>query len=210
MIKLANRLPLSTWMSAAAFFMALLALFAFLSSIQNNDAATRAEDVAIERDASARDIAQELLVLCQTTDACQQRQLDKANEARTAPPVVGAQGPQGPAGPEGPQGPRGLKGEPGEPGPPGQPGPVGQPGTNGAPGSPGTDGSPGVAGADGTPGKDGSDGPAGPAGPQGPPGSPGIDGKPPASWTYTDTLGIEHTCTREASSPDSAPTYTCD
>lgn len=46
-------------------------------------------------------------------------------------------------------------------------------------------------------------GPPGPAGPQGPAGSP------PASWTWTDTLGRTYECKRDANSPDTGPTYTC-
>ena len=51
--------------------------------------------------------------------------------------------------------------------------------------------------------------PAGPPGPTGPQGVQGPAGSPPAGWTWTDTLGRNYTCTRNASSPDSAPTYTC-
>lgn len=43
----------------------------------------------------------------------------------------------------------------------------------------------------------------------GPPGPAGADGQPPAGWTYTDSLGVERSCTRDVDSPDSAPTYAC-
>lgn len=51
----------------------------------------------------------------------------------------------------------------------------------------------------------GADGPSGPPGPTGPSGAPG---QPPAGWTYTDRLGLQHTCTRD-NTDDSAPTYNC-
>lgn len=54
-------------------------------------------------------------------------------------------------------------------------------------------------------GPSGADGPSGPPGPTGPSGAPG---KPPAGWTYTDRLGLQHTCTR-SNTDDSAPTYNC-
>lgn len=114
-------------------------------------------------------------------------------EIRRDPTIV--RGPTGPAGPPGPPGPEG---------PPGSPGPPGAGGARG-PGGPG-----GVPGPSGPAGKDGADGEPGPAGPPGADGRDGADGKPPASWTYTDTLGRPVTCHRDTDSPDTAPTYTCD
>lgn len=58
----------------------------------------------------------------------------------------------------------------------------------------------GCAGATGATGQTGATGAAGPSGPAGP---------PVAGWTFTDALGMRHTCTRDAGSPDSAATYTC-
>lgn len=48
-----------------------------------------------------------------------------------------------------------------------------------------------------------------PAGPPGPAGPVGPQGPPPTSWKWTDELGRTYNCTRDPSSPDSAPTYTC-
>ncbi len=79
----------------------------------------------------------------------------------------------------------------------------------GPPGPIGVTGSPGPAGPSGATGRDGVPGAAGPAGPQGPAGSPGADGPPPAGWTWTSPAGNHYACTRDAGSPDSAPSYTC-
>jgi hypothetical protein len=54
----------------------------------------------------------------------------------------------------------------------------------------------------------GADGPSGPPGPSGDQGAAGPPGSPPAGWTYTDALGLQHTCTRD-NSDDSSPTYNC-
>lgn len=70
-------------------------------------------------------------------------------------------------------------------------------GPSGLPGPNGTDGQPGTAGADG------AQGPAGPAG------ANGVDGQPPTSWTYTDDLGFQHTCSRTDPFDATAPTYSC-
>lgn len=43
---------------------------------------------------------------------------------------------------------------------------------------------------------------------EGPPGQTGPVGPPVASWTYTDALGVEHTCSR-VNTDDTAPTYAC-
>src|SRR5581483_11022131 len=93
-------------------------------------------------------------------------------------------GEQGPEGAQGPQGPQGPAGDPGAPGPQGVAGPQGP------------------AGQKGDTGAAGAQGPAGPGGPQ---------GAPPASWSWPDPVvpGLIHTCSRDAASPDTAPTYTC-
>jgi hypothetical protein len=47
-------------------------------------------------------------------------------------------------------------------------------------------------------------------GPAGVNGQPGTDGKPPEGWSWTDPITqVHYTCTRNAESPDSAPTYAC-
>lgn len=116
-----------------------------------------------------------------------------------ATPVV--QPPAPVAGPVGAQGAAGVNGIPGPPGTPGLPGPTGPTG------GPGPTGAAGVAGSVGANGQDGPPGPAGPAGPQGQPGAPGA---PPAGWSWQDpSTGTTFQCTRDAGSPDSAPTYTC-
>jgi hypothetical protein len=78
----------------------------------------------------------------------------------------------------------------------------GQPGRDGVTvtGQPGTAG---VNGADGAPGASGVKGDPGAAGPSGTP------GEPPSSWTYTDALGIQNTCTRTDPFDATVPTYTC-
>jgi hypothetical protein len=68
----------------------------------------------------------------------------------------------------------------------------------------------GTPGADGQDGQDGAPGEPGPAGPQGPPGDAGTDGAPPRGWVTTRADGSEETCTRDAGSPDDAPTYRCE
>lgn len=116
------------------------------------------------------------------------------------PAVAGPAGPAGATGATGPQGPAGPSGPSGPTGPPGPSGP------NGAAGPPGVAGTSGTNGQDGPPGATGVPGPAGPQGAQGP---AGADGQPPAGWTWTDPLGRTQHCTRDAGSPDSAPTYSC-
>jgi len=133
-----------------------------------------------------------------------------------SPETVAQSGPVGATGAAGPQGDRG-------PGPtdaqiftavsdycstPQVPckGETGTPGATGAPGASVT----GPAGANG----DSITGPQGPKGDPGesitgPPGTNGTDGQPPLSWTYTDMLGIAHTCTRADPFDAAAPTYTC-
>jgi hypothetical protein len=73
----------------------------------------------------------------------------------------------------------------------------------------GLNGTNGTNGVDGTNGADGSPGPQGPQGDTGPTGAAGADGQPPFSWTYTDALGMQHTCTRDDPFDAAAPTYTC-
>lgn len=109
-------------------------------------------------------------------------------------------------GPAGPAGPAGVQGIPGPAGSPGIPGPTGVPGPTGPTGAPGATGQPG---APGTQGQDGATGPTGPQGPPGPSGAQGPPGQPPAGWSWQDKHGTTFTCTRDAGSPDSAPTYTC-
>jgi len=117
------------------------------------------------------------------------------------PGATGPAGQSGPSGPPGPAGPPGPSGASGSPGTPGSPGPTGQPGPGGAAGSPGAAGVPGPSGAPGQDGSPGEPGPAGPTGPQGPPGAA------PSGWTYTDALGVTHTCTPTTSTPP--PQYSC-
>lgn len=136
---------------------------------------------------------------------CQPLKADPSASARPGGPAAQEQcrreekgqlpGPVGAAGPAGPQGP---------PGPPGMSitGPAGPPGSPGAAGV-------GATGPAGLPGRDGTNGQDGPTGSAGPPGDPGQDGRPPASWTWTDDKGTTYDCTRDSGSPDSAPTYTC-
>lgn len=96
---------------------------------------------------------------------------------QTAHPTVGPSGPSGPPGPSGAQGPTGA------PGAPGAPGASGASGAPGAPGPTGPAGQPGASGASGAPGRD------------------------PAGWTYTDAVGIKHTCAPDSQTP--APHYSC-
>jgi hypothetical protein len=87
----------------------------------------------------------------------------------------------------------------------------------------GTDGKDGADGEDGqTPpcmsepnqcrgedGDKGDKGDTGEKGDKGDRGKPGADGQPPERFTFTDSMGREQTCVRDADSPDTAPTYTC-
>lgn len=141
--------------------------------------------------------------------------LEKANTRlrRNGAPTV----PVPTAGTQGTDGTDGTDGATGAEGPRGARGPAG------AAGSPGGDGSTGASGSDGTAGSPGPAGPTGPPGPQGPrgepgaagqdgqpgqngqPGQPGADGEPPASFSFTDVLGVVYTCT----DPDGDRSYTC-
>lgn len=115
-------------------------------------------------------------------------------------------------GPPGTSGPRGDPGPPGPPGPSGPQGPAGSAGLPGSDGPPGPSGADGVSGAPGVPGPAGSDGAEGKPGAAGPAGPPGVDGRPGppvAGWTFTDATGTRQACSRDAGSPDAAPSYTC-
>lgn len=131
--------------------------------------------------------------------ATQVRQLGATPVVQPPGPVAGLAGAQGPAGQNGVNG----IGIPGPPGSPGLPGPTGP---SGGPGATGVAGGAGAAGANGSPGPTGAQGAAGPAGPQG---QSGPAGSPPAGWSWQDPSGRTFQCTRDAGSPDSAPTYTC-
>lgn len=128
---------------------------------------------------------------------------------RVVAPTPGERGPRGEIGETGMPGPQGEPGPSGIPGIPGQPGPAGPSGPGGANGEDGTPGADGASGEPGPAGPQGEPGPAGPQGPQGEPGVPGQNGEPPAGWTWTDALGRNQSCVRDAESPDNAPTYTC-
>jgi hypothetical protein len=117
--------------------------------------------------------------------------------------AVGRQGERGPTGDAGPSGPAGPTGPTGPTGPGGTPGQSGADGGAGQAGAAGASGQPGPTGPSGAPGPSGASGAPGPSGPA------GADGQPPAGWTWTDRLGTTYTCTRDASSPPSAPTYSC-
>jgi hypothetical protein len=97
----------------------------------------------------------------------------------------------------------------GPPGPIGAAGGVGATGSTGPAGKNGQDGAAGSSGAQGDPGPTGPAGPAGSAGADGTAGKDGANGQPPASWTWNNALGVTYRCTRDADSPDSAPTYAC-
>lgn len=163
---------------------------------QNNTSAvaTQGQDLAAQVAAACAkggDVAKQLGVLCQ-----------RANDLKdtSVPPPIGATGPPGLPGIQGDPGPQGLTGPSGPSGTPGQPGMVGPMGEPGTPGTPGTDGSQGPQGPKGDPGA---------TGPQGEAGTPGSDGKPPASWVWTDPVtGFTYNCTR-SNTDDSHPTYTC-
>lgn len=145
-------------------------------------------------------------VVLADSGACEQ-----AQEVKAAPGPQGVPGAAGPPGPPGPQGPPGEPGTDGRDGATGAPGPAGVPGMLGPAGPAGE---PGANGVQGSPGPPGEQGPPGPAGPAGEPGADGVDGadgedgRPPVSWTYVDTLGVERTCTR-SNEDDTAPTYSC-
>lgn len=131
-------------------------------------------------------LRQQNVALASALESQRQQARDAGQEPVAPPPEVILRDPQVVTGPPGPQGPPGPRGTPGAPG-------VGHPGQPGAAGKDGSPGPPGPAGADGKDGTDGKD---------------GADGKPPQSWTWTDTLGVTHTCTRKDGTDD-APTYSC-
>lgn len=74
-------------------------------------------------------------------------------------------------------------------------------------GAVGTTGAAGANGADST--VAGPKGDTGDQGPAGAPGTNGTNGEPPASWTYSDMLGVSHTCARDDPFDPTAPTYNC-
>lgn len=76
-------------------------------------------------------------------------------------------------------------------------------GAPGAAGQPGADGQ-SIVGPQGKPGADSTV-----PGPAGPTGKDGTPGQPPESWTYTDILGTQHTCTRADPFDPTTPTYQC-
>lgn len=173
---------------------------------------------------------QQITALSQQATANASAGQQLADQVRKLGGVPVVQPEAGPAGTPGAQGTPGAPGTPGATGRPGQAGASGQKGDTGATGPTGPSGPPGVPGAAGTngsdgtngaDGQDGANGPAGPAGaagppgpqgepgPSGAPGADGADGEPPYGWTYTDDLGIEHTCTRTADFDPQSPTYTC-
>lgn len=81
--------------------------------------------------------------------------------------------------PSGPAGPQGVPGASGASGAPG----VGATGPQGSQGEPGSPGQPGASGASGEP------------------------GQAPSGWTYTDALGVTHTCSPSTGTP--SPQYSC-
>lgn len=184
-------------------FLGVLGLFAwgYVTHVQLGDTKGQVSTLATKQQAAAA-AGQQL--------ADQVRRLGAVPVVQPPRPVTAPAGQPGPAGQNGSQGPGGPSGPAG---PSGAPGPTGPTGPTGIPGDPGAAG---TGGQDGTNGQDGGTGPAGPAGPagpqgdQGPQGAPGTDGAPPASWSWVDpSSGATITCTRDAGSPDDAPTYTC-
>ncbi|MEO7260245.1 MAG: hypothetical protein ABI047_03145 [Jatrophihabitantaceae bacterium] len=100
----------------------------------------------------------------------------------------------------------------------GAPGVSGAPGASGAPGQNATADQVAAAVATycaaheqcaGPAGADGRDATGAPGSP-GPSGASGGPGQPPVSWTYTDALGVDHTCSRTDPFDAAAPTYRCD
>jgi hypothetical protein len=82
-------------------------------------------------------------------------------------------------------------------------------------------GAPGKEGPEGREGRKGDDGETPPCmsepdqcrgtnGTDGADGADGRDGAPPRGWVTTRADGSEETCTRDAGSPDDAPTYSCE
>lgn len=127
----------------------------------------------------------------------------------------GAMGPSGPAGPTGAKGEAGVPGKDGSDGAAGLPGPNGtdgisglngKDGANGTAGEAGSKGDTGAMGAKGEVGPAGPAGPTGPAGPAGKDGKDGTDGASVASFTFTDSAGVNYSCTPN---PPGSATYTC-
>lgn len=206
---------------AVAAAVALLLAMVLISSHHSKDADRRAlannrRIAQLEQQVTARGsaaqkgqaLAQNLAALCKDKSIkippvyCRQA----ASVARPQP--TPAPGPPGAAGPSGPSGAPGLAGPPGAPGPAGSRGPAGAPGRTGPRGANGVNGSDGEQGPAGPTGPAGPQGATGEQGPAGPAGSTGQQGAPPQSWTFSFGR-ITFTCTRDAASPDTAPTYTC-
>lgn len=184
------------WLALVLGILALL--WAGHLQLKTNDAAEQARQSEIAKGAQAQSLADQVRAACdrggdvarQLGAACQ-----KAADVKATPaPQAGPQGPQGPMGPEGPPGDT-VTGPQGVPGDPGQDGRIGDTGATGSTGKDGAQGPKGDTGPAGPPGPAGADGAPGP---QGPPGEPG---QSPSSWTFTDSLGVTHTCTRTSTDP---------
>lgn len=185
--------------------------------VSNGQAATANGNAAQQAQAVLKNIT----ALCASATANIPAAFCRQASSAASAPVVTVPGQVGPAGATGSTGPTGVQGIQGPPGADGVNGPRGVPGPAGAPGMNGADGGPGPVGAQGDPGPtgpQGNPGAAGPAGPTGPVGATGpagangpagAEGEPPKSWTYTDALGLQHTCTRTDPFNPDAPTYTC-
>lgn len=188
----------------------VLAVLFFLNRAESSAqrAALRNQVEAISKD--AQDVADPLARLCRTDPSVAARVGGACEIAIEVDSKRGPQGPQGPAGDRGQRGVPGPRGKQGPTGPPGPPGPPGEGGTQGEPGTDGEDGERGPQGPTGPTGPQGPQGERGPAGPPGPQGEQGPRGEPPARWSWTDPDdGTTYTCTRNGSSADRAPTYTC-
>jgi hypothetical protein len=210
-------------MVALAVIVALLLIMIWISSrhsknaeraatVNNKRVAQLEQQVATNGSAAVKGqaLAANLAALCKDKSIkippvyCKQA-TSVVRQPVTATGAPGAPGAPGPAGPPGVPGPAGSRGPAGANGFNGARGPVGLNGTDGATGP---QGPAGPAGPSGAPGPSGAAGPAGQAGANGAAGPSGSPGAPPASWTFT-FLRLTFTCTRDAGSPDSAPTYSC-
>lgn len=198
------------WPPRWVLFACLFAIFigVTLMAVNSFQASTRAEatsDKLVSVSAQVRAACDRSeAVVIDNRDLCKMAKETLANPPQDASKPVAAPGLDGRDGKDGAPGPQGVPGQPGPKGDKGDPGVEGQ----GLPGAPGASVQ-GPAGKDGAPGKDGAVGPAGPAGAPGAAGPAGAAGEPPVSWTYKDTLGASHTCTRAADYTAAAPTYTC-
>lgn len=182
--------------------------------VSNGQAATVNGNAAQQAQAVLKNIT----ALCSSATANIPAAFCRQASSAASAPVVTVPGQAGPAGATGPTGLQGIQGPPGADGvngPRGVPGPPGAPGMNGVAGgtgpigAQGDPGPAGPAGPQGNPGPAGQTGPSGAGGPTGATGPAGAEGEPPKSWTYTDALGLQHTCTRADPFDPDAPTYTC-